>query len=74
MAISWAGTESDPWWLVMAASGVGGNLPGGSVVMGTPALPRDKFRSQFMAQQRLPRLMEALDAIRARLKALEDKA
>lgn len=60
--------------VIGAAAGVGGNVPAGSIMMGTPAVPRDKFRSIFMATQRLPRLMEQLETIRDRIKSLENKA
>lgn len=46
---------------------VGANIPAGSVMMGVPAQPRDKVVAQIAALRRLPRLVEQMREVRARL-------
>lgn len=60
--------------IVAAAGGVGGNVPEKTIVMGTPALPREKFQQQYIAMQRLPRLLQQMEALTLRIKKLEDEA
>ncbi|MFO7853783.1 MAG: UDP-3-O-(3-hydroxymyristoyl)glucosamine N-acyltransferase [Paracoccaceae bacterium] len=48
--------------VVAGASAVGSHVPPRSVMMGVPAMPRDRFRRLHMALGRLPRMMERLAA------------
>jgi len=48
--------------VVAGASAVGSHVPARSVMMGVPAMPRDRFRRLHMALGRLPRMMERLAA------------
>ena len=50
-----------------AATMVAGNVPARSVMMGTPAAPRDKMMAQVLALRRLPRLMDQVSEIRKTL-------
>lgn len=59
--------------MVGAASGVGGNVPARTIVMGTPAVPRERFQDLVLAQARLPRLTQQIEELKARLRALEEK-
>ena len=54
---------------VICAAGtlVAGNIPPRSVMMGAPAIPRDKMMRQIMALRRLPRLMDQLGDMRKKL-------
>jgi UDP-3-O-[3-hydroxymyristoyl] glucosamine N-acyltransferase len=54
-------------------AGVGKEVPPGSVVMGSPALPHLEFKRQLGALARLPRLGKALRALEERLRALETR-
>lgn len=58
--------------LVGAASAVASNIPGRSIFMGIPAVKRDEAIKGIMAQRRLPRLFDAVDALKKRLSALEE--
>ena len=55
--------------LVAAASAVAGNVPSRNIMMGVPALKRDEAMRLVMAQRRLPRLMETVEALKKRLSA-----
>jgi UDP-3-O-[3-hydroxymyristoyl] glucosamine N-acyltransferase len=46
---------------------VGTNIPPGSVMMGAPAQPRDRAYAELKALRRLPRLIEELREMRAKL-------
>ncbi|MEM9148032.1 MAG: UDP-3-O-(3-hydroxymyristoyl)glucosamine N-acyltransferase [Pseudomonadota bacterium] len=50
-----------------AGSMVGSNVPARSVLLGAPAVPREVAHRQFMAMRRLPRMIEQVREIRARL-------
>ncbi|MEL6216937.1 MAG: UDP-3-O-(3-hydroxymyristoyl)glucosamine N-acyltransferase [Pseudomonadota bacterium] len=53
---------------VIGAGGmVGSNVPARSVMLGVPAVPREVAHRQFMAIRRLPRLVEPVREMRARL-------
>jgi UDP-3-O-[3-hydroxymyristoyl] glucosamine N-acyltransferase len=58
--------------MVGAAAGVAGNVPARTIVMGTPAMPRERFQDLIMAQARLPRLMKQVEELKDRIKTLED--
>lgn len=60
--------------MIGAASGVGGNVPARTIVLGTPAIPRERFQDLVLAQARLPRLMQQVEELKSRLKALEEAA
>ncbi|GMG84047.1 UDP-3-O-(3-hydroxymyristoyl)glucosamine N-acyltransferase [Paralimibaculum aggregatum] len=46
---------------------VGSNIPARSISVGVPAVPRDQFFRREMAQRRLPKLVEQVREIRAKL-------
>ncbi len=46
---------------------VGANIPPKSVMLGVPAVPREEAYRQILAMKRLPRMLEELRAMRARL-------
>lgn len=46
---------------------VGSNVPAGSVMIGVPAMPRQEFYRQLMALRRMPRVVEQVKALRARI-------
>ncbi|MFK7945306.1 MAG: UDP-3-O-(3-hydroxymyristoyl)glucosamine N-acyltransferase [Paracoccaceae bacterium] len=50
-----------------AATMVAGNIPPQSIMMGVPAIPRDKMMRQVMALRRLPRVMDQVNEIRTKL-------
>ena len=52
--------------MVMATSGVSGMVKSGTIVGGTPAVPRDELAALVMAQRRLPRLAKELQALKKR--------
>ncbi len=52
--------------LVMASSGASGNVKSGSIYGGTPALPRNELGKMLLAQRRLPRLVEDIEALKKR--------
>lgn len=60
--------------VVAAAAGVGGNVPPRTVVMGTPAIPREKYHQQYLALGRLPRLLDKIEALQNRINKLEADA
>jgi UDP-3-O-[3-hydroxymyristoyl] glucosamine N-acyltransferase len=57
---------------VGAQSGVTKDLPSGVIVLGSPATPHLEFKRSLAAVNQLPRLLKRLQAIEARLSALED--
>ncbi|MEM6438461.1 MAG: UDP-3-O-(3-hydroxymyristoyl)glucosamine N-acyltransferase [Pseudomonadota bacterium] len=46
--------------LIAASSGLSGKVPPRTIMMGTPALPRDEFYRLTMALRRLPRILDKL--------------
>lgn len=59
--------------IVGANAGVGGNVPAKTVVMGMPAQPQERAHATWMAQMRLPRMMQELEELKSRLKMLEEQ-
>jgi UDP-3-O-[3-hydroxymyristoyl] glucosamine N-acyltransferase len=57
--------------IVGAQAGVTKNVPPGSVVLGAPAIPHTEFKRQLVAVAQLPRLRKTVQALEARLRALE---
>ncbi len=57
--------------IVGAQSGVSKDIPEGSVVLGSPAMPHTEFKRQLAALARLPLLRRALQTLEERLAALE---
>jgi UDP-3-O-[3-hydroxymyristoyl] glucosamine N-acyltransferase len=57
--------ESDV--VVGARGGVAANVPSGSVMLGTPAIPRDEALRQSLALRRLPGLVETVRRLKKRL-------
>lgn len=53
--------------MIAAGSLVSGNLPGGQVYMGIPAIPRAEAMRQFGSVRRLPRLADQVAEIRRKL-------
>jgi UDP-3-O-[3-hydroxymyristoyl] glucosamine N-acyltransferase len=57
--------------IVGAQAGVTKDIPSGSVVLGSPAIPHGEFKRQVAAVARLPLVRKALRALEERLAALE---
>jgi UDP-3-O-[3-hydroxymyristoyl] glucosamine N-acyltransferase len=57
--------------IVGAQSGVSKDVPPGSIVLGSPAIPHGEFKRQVAGTARLPFLKKALQALEERLTALE---
>ncbi len=57
--------------LVGAASAVATNIAPRNIMMGVPAVKRDEALRGIMAQRRLPRLFDTVDALKKRLSALD---
>lgn len=57
--------------IVGAQSGVTKDIPPGSVVLGSPAVPHGEFKRRVAATARLPELRKLLRALEERLAALE---
>lgn len=57
--------------IAMAMSGIAGNVPAKSVVGGIPAMPRAKTVENLFNLGRLKGLMQKVESLEARLKALE---
>ncbi|HTX52216.1 MAG TPA: UDP-3-O-(3-hydroxymyristoyl)glucosamine N-acyltransferase [Candidatus Baltobacteraceae bacterium] len=60
--------------IVGSQAGVTKDIPAGSVVLGSPAVPHREFKRQLAAAARLPEYAKALRAIEARLADLERRA
>ncbi|MGE3770857.1 MAG: UDP-3-O-(3-hydroxymyristoyl)glucosamine N-acyltransferase [Bdellovibrionales bacterium] len=58
--------------IVGAAAGVAGNVPARTMVLGTPAMPRERFQALVLAQGRLPRLLQQIEDLKNKVKTLED--
>jgi UDP-3-O-[3-hydroxymyristoyl] glucosamine N-acyltransferase len=57
--------------IVGAQAGVTKDIPAGSIILGSPAIPHGEFKRQVAAAARLPLLKKALKALEERLTALE---
>jgi len=57
---------------VGAQSGVTKDVPPGTVVLGSPAVPHQEFKRQNAAVHRLPRLLKTVQTIEDRLRVLEE--
>lgn len=57
--------------LVGAGSGVASNVSSRSIVVGYPAIPRDEAMKQVLALRRLPRMIDAVNALKKRLSAMD---
>jgi len=57
--------------IVGAQAGVTKDIPSGSVVLGSPAIPHVGFKRQLAAAARLPEMRKLLHALQERLAALE---
>jgi UDP-3-O-[3-hydroxymyristoyl] glucosamine N-acyltransferase len=57
--------------IVGAQAGVTKDIPSGSVVLGSPAIPHGEFKRQLAATARLPELRKLLRGLEERLAALE---
>lgn len=57
--------------IVAAASVVGQNVPPGAIMVGVPAMPRQKFFEQLLHLRRLPSMAAVMKALEERVKALE---
>lgn len=55
--------------VIGARSGVAANVAPGSVLLGTPAVPRDEALRQSLALRRLPKLIDTVRALQKRLSA-----
>lgn len=58
--------------IVGAQAGVPKDVPAGGVVLGSPALPHMEFKRQQAILARLPELRRAVQALEARLRALDE--
>jgi len=59
--------------IVGAQAGVSKDIPAGSIVLGSPAIPHREFKRQVAAVARLPELVKVLRGLESRLKALEER-
>ncbi|HTU03243.1 MAG TPA: UDP-3-O-(3-hydroxymyristoyl)glucosamine N-acyltransferase [Candidatus Sulfotelmatobacter sp.] len=57
--------------IVGAQAGVSKDVPAGGIVLGSPAGPHQEFKRQLAALARLPELRKAVQALEARLRAVE---
>ena len=57
--------------IVGAQAGVTKDVPAGAIVLGSPAGPHQDFKRQLAALARLPELRRAVQALEARLRAVE---
>ncbi len=59
--------------IAMGMSGIAGNVASGTIVGGTPAVPRDKMMENVMNIGRLGRALKRIETLEERLAALEAK-
>jgi len=59
--------------VLLAQSGVSKDVPGGAVLIGTPAVPRTEFVERLSAGKRLQRLTRRVAELTERLEALEKR-
>jgi UDP-3-O-[3-hydroxymyristoyl] glucosamine N-acyltransferase len=59
--------------IVGAQAGVSKDIPAGSIVLGSPAIPHLEFKRQVATVARLSELVKALRGLESRLKALEER-
>jgi UDP-3-O-[3-hydroxymyristoyl] glucosamine N-acyltransferase len=59
--------------VVGAQAGVPKDIPPNAVVLGAPAIPHLEFKRQLVAVARLPELRKTVQALEARLRALESR-
>ncbi len=59
--------------MVGAQAGVTKDIPPGSIVLGSPAIPHREFKRQMATVARLPELVKTLRELGSRLEALEDR-
>ncbi len=59
--------------LIGGKSGLSTNAPDGAVLLGYPAMPRDEMLRLILHMRRLPRIADAVEALKKRLSALDSK-